>query len=39
MTISKNNAKTCVIGGFEKMLVLCLVLRWGETGFAVVGLT
>ena len=27
MTISKNNAQTCIIGGFEKRPMLCPVLR------------
>ena len=39
MTIFKNSAQTCIIGGFEKRPISCPVLRWGETGAAVVGLT
>ena len=32
MTISKNNAQTCIVDNFEKRPVSCPVLRWGETG-------
>ena len=39
MTISKYNAQTYIIDGFEKRPVPCLVLRWRETGAAIVGLT
>ena len=39
MTIFKNSAQTCIIGGFEKRPMSFLVLRWGETKAAVVELT
>ena len=38
MTISKNNAQTCIVDDFEKRPVPCLVLRWRETGAAIAGL-
>ena len=35
--ISKNNAQTCIIGGFKKNASAMSSLRWGETGTVVAG--